>query len=94
VLVCCIMPRFCLSLQFVFENISNCGKIHSMWGFPGVSMVKNLAAILATWVWSLYQEDPLEKGIATTLVFLPGEFHGQRSLEVIQSMGSQRVIHD
>ena len=26
------------------------------------------------------QEDPLEKGIAPTPVFLPGEFHGQRSL--------------
>ena len=26
------------------------------------------------------QEDPLEKEMATTPVFLPGEFHGQRSL--------------
>ena len=26
------------------------------------------------------QDDPLEKGIAPTPVFLPGEFHGQRSL--------------
>ena len=25
-------------------------------------------------------EDPLEKGMATTPVFFPGEFHGQRSL--------------
>ena len=33
-----------------------------------------------TWIQSLGQEDPLEKGIATTLVFLPGESHGQRSL--------------
>ena len=36
------------------------------------------------WVWSLGQEDPLEKGMVTILfhspVFLPGEFHGQRSL--------------
>ena len=29
-----------------------------------------------TWVQSLGQEDPLEKG----MVFLAGEFHGQRSL--------------
>ena len=28
----------------------------------------------------LGQEDPLEKGMATTPVFLPREFHGQRSL--------------
>ena len=26
------------------------------------------------------QEDPLEKGMVPTPVFLPGEFHGQRSL--------------
>ena len=29
---------------------------------------------------SLGWEDPLEKGMATHLVFLPGELHGQRSL--------------
>ena len=29
-----------------------------------------------------------------TPVFLPGEFHGQRNLVEIQSMGSQRVGHD
>ena len=29
---------------------------------------------------SLGEEDPLEKGMGTTPVFLPGEFHGQRSL--------------
>ena len=32
-----------------------------------------------TWVRSLGQEDPLEKGIPTP-VFLPREFHEQRSL--------------
>ena len=31
-------------------------------------------------VQSLGQEDPLEKEMATTPVFLPGESHGQRSL--------------
>ena len=33
-----------------------------------------------TWARSLSQEDPLEQGMETTPVFLPGEFHGQRSL--------------
>ena len=33
-----------------------------------------------TRVQSLGQEDPLEKAMATTLVFLPGNSHGQRSL--------------
>ena len=31
-------------------------------------------------VQSLGQEDPLEEGMATTPVFLPGESHRQRSL--------------
>ena len=33
-----------------------------------------------TWIWSLGQEDPLEKGMATTPVFLPGKSHAWRSL--------------
>ena len=47
--------------------------------------VKRLPALQETWVRSLGWEDPLEKWMAThsrqpTLVFLPGEFHGQRTL--------------
>ena len=42
--------------------------------------VKNPPAVQETLVRSLGQEDPLEEGMATTPVFLPGEFHGQRSL--------------
>ena len=33
-----------------------------------------------TWVWSLGWEDTLEKGMATTPVFWPGELHAERSL--------------
>ena len=43
-------------------------------------MIKNLLAMQGTQVWSLDWEDPLEKGMLPTAVFLPGEFHGQRSL--------------
>ena len=32
------------------------------------------------WIRSLGQEDPLEKGMATTPVFLHGEYHGERNL--------------
>ena len=49
-------------------------------GFPCGSDTKSLPAMQDTQVQSLGQEDPLEKGMATTPVFLPGEFHGQRSL--------------
>ena len=43
-------------------------------------LVKNLPAMQETWVRSLCREDPLEKEMATTPVFLPRESHGQRSL--------------
>ena len=44
-----------------------------------VQTVKNLPAMQVTRDRSLGQEDPLEKGM-TTPVFLPGGFHGERSL--------------
>ena len=47
-------------------------------------MVKNLPAMWETWVQSLGWEDLLETGMA---VFLPGEFHGQRSLAIWQVCG-------
>ena len=43
-------------------------------------MVKNPPAMQETWVQSLSQENPMEKGIITHSVFLPGKSHGQRSL--------------
>ena len=43
-------------------------------------MVKCLPAMQETWVQSLGQEDPLEKEMQPTPVFLPGKFHGWRSL--------------
>ena len=43
-------------------------------------MVKNLPAMQETQLWFLGQEDPLEKGMAIHKRFLPGEFHGQRSV--------------
>ena len=43
-------------------------------------MVKNLPAMQKTWVQSLDLEDPLEKEMGTTPVFLPREFRGQRNL--------------
>ena len=42
--------------------------------------VKNLPAKQETQVRSLGWEDPLEKEMASTPVFLPGESYGQRSL--------------
>ena len=42
--------------------------------------LKRLPAVWETWVQSLGLEDPLEKEMAPTPVFLPGESHGRRSL--------------
>ena len=50
-------------------------------------MVKNLPAMQEIWVQSLGWEDPLEKEWLPTPVFLPGEFHGQRSLAVYSPWG-------
>ena len=53
---------------------------------------KNLSATQETQVRSLGWENPLEQGMASTLIFLPGEFHGQKSL-VGYSPWNQKVGH-
>ena len=57
-------------------------------------MVKNPPARQDTQVQSLGREDPLEKEMAATPVFLPGESHGQRSLGGLQSIALQRAGHN
>ena len=44
-----------------------------------------------TQVQSLGWEDPLGEGMATTPVFLPGESHGQRSLEGYSPWGCKEL---
>ena len=65
-----------------------------MWASLVAQMVKNLTAMHETWVLSLGWEDPLKKGMATTLVFLLGESPWTEEPGGLQSMGSQRVRHD
>ena len=50
------------------------------WASLVAQKVKNLPMVQETWVLSLGWEDPLEKEWLPTPVFLPGEFHGWRSL--------------
>ena len=57
------------------------------WAFLEPQTVKNLPAAQETQIQSLSREDPLEKGMAPTPVFLPGEFHGQRGLGVYSPWG-------
>ena len=54
--------------------------LYRTWASPVAQMVKNLPEVQETQVQSLGQEDPLEEEMAATPLFLPREFHGQRSL--------------
>ena len=54
-------------------------------------MVKNPPEMKKIWVYSLGQEEPLEKGMAPTPVFLPGQFHGQGSLAGFSPRGYKEL---
>ena len=55
-------------------------------------MVKNLPVVGETWVGSLGQEDPMEKGMATHT--LAWRISWREEPGRLWSMGSQRVRHD
>ena len=64
-------------------------------GFPGGSLVKNPPAMQEMqeiWVQSLGQEDPLEEGMASSL--LAWSIPWTEETGELQSIGSQRVGHD
>ena len=54
-------------------------------------LVKNLPAFRETWVWSLGQEDPLEKGMATHSSILTWEIPCSEEPGGLQTMGSQEL---
>ena len=56
--------------------------------------VKNLPAMLETWVGSLGWEDSLEKGTATHFSTLARRIPWTEELGMLPPMGSQRVEHD
>ena len=68
----------------VFEN----------WESSVAQTVKNLPAMQETWVQSLGQEDPLEKGMATHSSVLAWRIPWTEEPGGLQSMGWQRVKHD
>ena len=57
-------------------------------------MVKNLPAMQETWVQSLCQEDPLEKGMATHSSILAWILPRTEESSKLHSIGSQRAGHD
>ena len=56
--------------------------------------VKNLLAMQETWVQSLGQEEPLEKGMATHSSIPAWRIPWTEEPGGLESMGSQRVGHD
>ena len=57
-------------------------------------MVKHLLTVLETWLWSLGQEDPLEKEMATHSSTLAWKIPWTEECSMLQSMGLKRVGHD
>ena len=61
---------------------------------PVVQIVKNLVAVWETWIRSLGQEDPLEKGMATHSSILAWRIPWMEEPGGLRSMGLQIVGHD
>ena len=64
------------------------------WASQVVLVVEHLPASagdIETPVWSLGWEDPLEEGMQATPIFLPGESHGQKSLEGYSLWGHKEM---
>ena len=76
-------------LSLLFNMLSKFVKI-----FPVAQMVKNLPAMQETWVQSLGQEDPLEKGMAIQSSILAWRIPRIEESDGLQFVGSQRVRHD
>ena len=62
--------------------------------FLVAQMVKNLPAMQVTWVQSLSQENPLEKGVATHSSILAWKIPWTEEPGSLQSIGLQRVRHN
>ena len=57
-------------------------------------MAKNLPEMQETWVRTLGQEEPLERGMATHSNILAWEIPWTEEPSRLQSMGSQRARHN
>ena len=59
-------------------------------GFPGGSVEQSLPVKQETWVWSLVGKIPWRRKCQPTLIFLPGQSHGQRSLAGYSPWGHKK----
>ena len=89
-----ILPE---ELIYIWNNQTVLENKLTRWG-QGASllaqMVKNLPAMQETWIWSLGQEDHLEKDTATHSSILTWEIPWAGEAGGPQSKGSQRVGHN
>ena len=83
-----------MGLQSVGHNYSDLPAATQYWASLVAQTVKNLPAMWETWVQSLGQEDPLEKGMATHSSILACRIPRTEKPGQLQSMGSQRVRYD
>ena len=88
-----------LSMRLPIEHSANTGltdrfRICLLQASLVAQMVKNLPAMQETWVWSLGQEDPLEKEMATNFSILAWRIPWTEEPGGLPSMESQRVGHD
>ena len=60
----------------------------------GAQMVKNLSAVLKTWVQPLGQEDPLEEETTSHSTVFAWRIPWTEEPGKLQSVGLHRVIHD
>ena len=69
------------------NGLRRCGNVVYIWASLGAQMVKNLHAVLETWVQLLGWEDPLEKGMATHSNILAWKIPWTETPSKLQYMG-------
>ena len=69
-------------------------KVFLSWASLVAQMVNNLPAMQETQVWSLGQEDSLEKGMSIHTSILAWRISWRKESGRLQSIGSQRVGHN
>ena len=101
--VCLLQPKD----KRLFKWLDSYGRVSNVTGsqelansmkhssdFPIAQVVTNLPAMQETWLWSLGQEDTLEKGMATHFSILAWRIPWTEEPGRLHSVGSQRVGHD
>ena len=92
--ICCcqfLLSSFICSIFLCLFILSNLLYLRSS---LVAQMVKHLSTMWETWVWSLGQEDPLEKEMGIHSSTIAWKIPWTEEPGWLQSMGSQRVRHD